>query len=166
MWGNKPDQPGAASPTGYSAPGVQKAVPGVVETPRVGSPVVRSTAWLGPGIQVKGQITGDEDLHVDGKVEGPITLGGHRLTVGSGAEVASEIVAREVVVQGRVDGDLWARDRIEIKKNGHVTGDLTTARIQIEEGAYFKGSIEIDQSKTQVGSDLATMLARGTGKEQ
>ena len=163
MWGNKPTQPGAGSSTGSSVPGVKTGVPGV-EVPRTGSPVVRSTAWLGPGIQVKGQISGDEDLHVDGKVEGPITLGGHRLTVGASAEVASEIVAREVVVQGKVHGDLRARDRIEIKKNGHVTGDLTTARIQIEDGAYFKGSIEIDQSKTQVGSDLTTMLARNAAK--
>ncbi len=165
MWGNKPAQPGVGSPAGSSVPGVGPAVPSY-EVPRVGNPVVRSTAWLGPGIQVKGQISGDEDLHVDGRIEGPISLGGHRLSVGSSAELTSEIVAREVVIQGKVDGDLRARDRIEIKKNGHVTGDLTTARIHIEEGAFFKGSIEIDQSKTQVGSDLNTLLSRGTGAEQ
>jgi cytoskeletal protein CcmA (bactofilin family) len=121
---------------------------------------VRAPAWLGPGIRVKGEIFGDEDLHVDGKVEGPVSLGGHRLTVGSSGRVAGEVVAREVVVYGAIDGGIRARDRIEIKKAGSVTGDLTTARIVIEDGAYFKGHIEIDRS-TQVGADLGTLLTRG-----
>jgi cytoskeletal protein CcmA (bactofilin family) len=103
----------------------------------------RTPAWLGPGIRVWGEILGDEDLSVDGNVEGPISLGGHRLTVGSSGRVAGEVVAREVVVYGAIDGDVCARDRIEVKKAGSLTGDLTTARMVIEDGAYFKGHIEI-----------------------
>jgi cytoskeletal protein CcmA (bactofilin family) len=109
---------------------------------------------------VKGEIFGDEDLHVDGKVEGPVSLGGHRLTLGNSGRVTGEVVAREVVVYGAIDGDIRAHDRVEIKKAGSVIGDLTTARILIEEGAYFKGHIEIDRS-TQVGADLDTLLTRG-----
>jgi cytoskeletal protein CcmA (bactofilin family) len=92
--------------------------------------------------------------------DGEIALGGHRLTVGNTGRVAAEVVAREVVVYGAIDGDIRARDRIEIKKAGSVTGDLTTAHIVIEDGAYFKGHIEIDRS-TQVGADLDTLLTRG-----
>ena len=164
MWGNKEAQPNA--PGGSSAHGHRPAhapVP-ASHTNSPASPIVRSTAWLGPGIRVKGEISGNEDLHIDGKIEGPISLGGHRLTLGRMAEAQTEIVAREIVVYGKVSGDLRARDRIEIKKDGSVTGDLTTARIMIEDGAYFKGTIEIDRSNTQVGADLDSLLSRAAPK--
>jgi cytoskeletal protein CcmA (bactofilin family) len=117
---------------------------------RPGSPVVRTTACLGATIVVKGEISSDEDLQIDGKVEGPISLRGHRLTVGRTAELNSEISAREVVVYGNASGNLRARDRVEIKKDGQVIGDITTTRISIEEGAYFKGYIEIERSQSSV----------------
>ncbi len=123
---------------------------------------VRGTACIGPNLQVKGEISGNEDLHIEGKVEGPISLGGHKVTVARGAQVTSEVIAREVVVYGTVNGDLRARDRIEIKKDGCVTGDLMTARILVEDGAFVKGKIEIDRSNTQVGSDLDSLLSRAT----
>ena len=127
------------------------------ETARPGSPVARTTAWLGPSIEVKGKISGNEDLHIDGKVEGPISLGNHRLTVGRSGQVSAEAVAREIIVHGKVNGNLQAQDRIEIKKDGSVIGDLATARIMIEDGAYFKGSIKIDKSaeKESHGSAFA-----------
>jgi cytoskeletal protein CcmA (bactofilin family) len=106
----------------------------------------RSTARLGASLQVKGEITGNEDLHIDGSVEGLVQLEDRKLTVGASAKVTADVVAREVVVYGSVKGNLRARDRIEIKKDGSVVGDLTTARIMIEDGAYFKGSIEIDRT--------------------
>jgi len=101
---------------------------------------------------MKGKISGNEDLHVDGTVEEPISLKCYRLTVGPSAKVIAEVVAREVVVYGKVYGNLRARDRIEIKKDGSVVGDLTTARILIEDGAYFKGNIEIERRKAPRGS--------------
>jgi len=104
------------------------------------------TARLGGSLHVKGEITGNEDLHIDGSVEGLIQLEDRKLTVGASAKVTADIIAREVVVYGNVKGNLRARDRIEIKKDGSVVGDLTTARIMIEDGAYFKGSIEIDKT--------------------
>jgi cytoskeletal protein CcmA (bactofilin family) len=85
-------------------------------------------------------------LLVDGSVEGLIQLDDRKLTVGATAKVTADIIAREVVVFGTVKGNLRAKDRIEIKKDGSVNGDLTTARIMIEDGAYFKGSIEIDKT--------------------
>jgi len=105
-----------------------------------------STARLGASLHVKGEISGNEDLHIDGSVEGLIQLEDRKLTVGASAKLTADVVAREVVVYGAVKGNLRARDRIEIKKDGSVVGDLTTARIMIEDGAYFKGSIEIDRT--------------------
>ncbi len=106
----------------------------------------RATARLGASLHVKGEITGNEDLHVDGIVEGLIQLDERKLTVGASAKVTADVIAREVVVYGNVKGNVRAKDRIEIKKDGSVNGDLTTARIMIEDGAYFKGSIEIDKT--------------------
>jgi cytoskeletal protein CcmA (bactofilin family) len=112
--------------------------------------VARNLACLGPSIVVKGEITSEEDLQIDGKVIGNISLRGHRLTVGRTAELDSEINAREIIVYGRASGNLRARDRVEIKKDGQVTGDITTARISVEDGAYFKGHIEIERAQTPV----------------
>jgi len=106
----------------------------------------RATARLGPSLHVKGEISGSEDLLIEGSVEGLVQLDERKLTVGASAKVTADIIAREVVVYGAVKGNLRAKDRIEIKKDGSVHGDLTTARIMIEDGAYFKGSIEIDKS--------------------
>ena len=110
-----------------------------------------TTARLGASLHVKGEISGNEDLHIDGSVEGLVQLEDRKLTVGASAKLTADVVAREVVVYGSVKGNLRARDRIEIKKDGSVVGDLTTARIMIEDGAYFKGSIEID--RTNAGRD-------------
>jgi cytoskeletal protein CcmA (bactofilin family) len=87
--------------------------------------------------------------------------------VGPGARVSAEIVAREAVIQGEVTGDIRASDRIEIKKNASVTGDLCTGKIMIEEGAFFKGSVEIDSKGQPVGTDLNSLLsgARKTGEK-
>ncbi len=123
------------------------------------SPSTRVPSYLGVGLGVKGQITGDEDLKIDGKVEGPISLTNHRLTVGAAAHVAGEIVSREIIIYGDVKGKLRAQDRIEIKKDSSVLGDLTTPRIMVEDGAYFKGAIEIERSVTKVGMDQNTRLA-------
>src|SRR6266849_6699392 len=111
-----------------------------------GATTERATARLGLSLHLKGEISGNEDLHIDGTVEGPVQLGGGKLTVGATANVTAEIIAREVVVCGKVKGNVHAKGKIEIKKDGSVIGDLTTAQIIIEDGAYFKGSIEIDRS--------------------
>jgi cytoskeletal protein CcmA (bactofilin family) len=120
-------------------------------TERMGSS--GSTARLGASLHVKGEITGNEDLAIDGSVEGLVHLEDRKLTIGASARVTADVIAREVVVYGNVKGNLRARDRIEIKKDGSVVGDLTTARIMIEDGAYFKGSIEIDKTGDASSSD-------------
>ena len=102
-------------------------------------------ARIGPSVQVKGEINGSEDLEIHGSVEGTVSLDERRLTIGPTAKVSADLSAREIVIYGSVKGNLKAKDRIEIKKDGSVVGDLSTARIMIEDGAYFKGSIEIEK---------------------
>ena len=136
---NPPPKPAAATWEGTTAMSTDAMRP-------LGATADRSTARLGPSLHVKGEITGNEDLTIDGSVEGLVQLDERKLTVGATAKVTADIIAREVVVYGTVKGNLRAKDRIEIKKDGSVNGDLTTARIMIEDGAYFKGSIEIDKS--------------------
>ena len=95
------------------------------------------------GLHIQGQISGTEDLVVDGTVEGPIQLGGCTLAVGEKGKVTGDITAREVIVLGAVTGNVQASERVEIKTSGSIVGDIVTARIIIEDGAHFKGSIEI-----------------------
>lgn len=152
MWSK---QQAVAEPPALSpAPAASSVVPiGTSSGSRSAVPVPRSSARLGAGLQIKGHITGSEDLQIDGKVDGPITLRGHELTVGPAAQLNSEIHAGEVVVYGKVVGNVHARDRVDVKTNGSVIGDISTARISIEDGAHFKGRIEIDPTKSQAAAD-------------
>jgi cytoskeletal protein CcmA (bactofilin family) len=116
------------------------------------------TSYLGAGLHVKGEITGNEDLKLDSKVEGLISIGGFRLTVGPGAKLSGDIVAREALISGEVNGDIRAVDRIEIMKTASIKGDVTTGKITIEEGAYFNGNVEIGGNASRIGTDLDTLL--------
>jgi cytoskeletal protein CcmA (bactofilin family) len=98
---------------------------------------------LGRTVVVKGELSAGEDLLIDGQFEGNINLHDHCLTVGTEGHVKAEIHARQVVILGSVTGNLTAREKIEIRRTGHVVGDLVAATVAIEEGAYFKGSIDI-----------------------
>ena len=113
----------------------------------------RSVARIGAGIRIKGQVTGNEDLQIDGIVDGPVSLKCHELTVGSDARLTSEIQAGDVVAYGKVVGDVHARGRVDIKREGSITGNISCARISIEDGAHFKGRIEIDPTKTPSAAD-------------
>ena len=100
-------------------------------------------AIIGKSVVLKGQIYGREDLTIDGEVEGTVELQEHRLTIGPNGKVVATIKAREIVVLGTVHGNVEAREKIDIRKEAKVVGDIRTARIVIEDGAYFKGSIDI-----------------------
>ncbi len=100
-------------------------------------------ASISKGLFIKGEISGSESLYVDGKVEGSIVLNGNRVTVGRNGHVAASITAREVVVLGKVRGNVTATDRVDIRAEGALTGDVSAARISIEDGAFFKGGIDI-----------------------
>ena len=131
---------------------------GTSASPSAPSSIGRTTSYLGPGLRIRGEITGHEDLRVESKVEGMISIGGFRLTVGSNAHINGDIVAREAIISGEVTGDIRACDRIDIVKSASIEGDLNTAKIVIEEGAYFKGGVEIGGSSSQIGTDLDSLL--------
>lgn len=105
-------------------------------------------AIIGKLLAVKGDLLGNEALVVDGKVEGSITLHGHRLTVRPNGRVRGNIEASHVILQGRVEGDIQARDRVELFRSASFTGAISTARISIEEGAFFKGKLDIKKPES------------------
>ena len=104
---------------------------------------MRGQASIGKAVKINGQIYSKEDLYVDGDVEGTIELQEHRLTIGPNGKVHSNVKAREVVILGNIQGNVDASDKLEIRKDARLVGDIKTARIVIEDGAYFKGSIDI-----------------------
>jgi cytoskeletal protein CcmA (bactofilin family) len=112
---------------------------------------------LGASLHMKGEVTGSEDLVIEGTFEGMVQLDQGNLTIGTTAKVTADIVAAEIMVFGNVKGNVRAKKRIKIEKDGSVTGDLTTPEILIEDGAVFKGSIEIDRSMEK-GAQQSALL--------
>jgi len=141
MW--KPSQ-STPVPTPTPEP-VRPAAPAApaFEAPRATSAATGEQATIGKGLFIKGEITGSESLYIDGKIEGTIHLPGNRLTVGRNGQVNAAITAREIVVLGKVKGNVSATDRVDIRAEGALTGDVSAARISIEDGAFFKGGIDI-----------------------
>jgi len=161
MWGNKkPDTLQVAAPEARNLLTSKKSTDAMRP---LDATAERDTGWLGSSLRVKGDISGTEDLLIDGWVEGLIHLDGRKLTVGTAAKVTADINARDVVVYGYVKGNVRAKGRIEIKKDGSVIGNLTTAQIMIEDGADFKGSIEIDRSAAEEADKNVSSRAAAAG---
>lgn len=119
-------------------------------------------AHIGKSVTIKGELSGSEDIYVDGHVEGSIKLAGNSLTVGPNGRVRANIVARNVTVGGTLDGNIQASERTEMRKSAVVNGDVQTRRIAIEEGAYFKGKLEIlTEGRTQ-GAGASVAAAAST----
>ncbi|MBV9269031.1 MAG: polymer-forming cytoskeletal protein [Acidobacteriaceae bacterium] len=114
---------------------------------------VRSgSAALGKNVTVKGQIFSREDLTIDGEVEGTVECHDHRLTIGPNARVQAGLKAREIIIHGSIQGNVEATDKIDIKKEAKLVGDIKTSRIVIEDGAYFKGSIDISKATAKASA--------------
>ena len=158
MWTNKSGAAGSSGTSTLNEPG--RPAPAATPEYRPSSQANRPVAWLGSGLTLKGELSGAEDVHIDCRLDGPVSLGGNRLTIGPSGKVSGEVVAREVVIEGKVNGEIRAHDRVEIHKEGSFIGDLFTSRISIQEGAYLKGAIEIDRDTKPVGADLQSLLAR------
>jgi cytoskeletal protein CcmA (bactofilin family) len=102
-------------------------------------------AHIGKSVVIKGELSGSEDLYLDGQVEGSILLKGNNLTVGPNGQVKANVNAKGVIVQGKLEGNLQATDRVELRKSAIVMGDIATQRIAIEEGAYLKGKVDVSK---------------------
>lgn len=112
----------------------------------------RGPAVIGKSVMIKGQIFSREDLTIDGEVDGSVELQEHRLTVGPNGKLQAGVKAREVVVLGTIHGNVEASDKVDIRKEAKLVGDIKTSRIVIEDGAYFKGGIDITRNGNQNGA--------------
>lgn len=106
---------------------------------------------ISKSVAIKGEVSCDEDLYIDGQVEGTIDPKGYRLTIGPNGSVKANITARAVVVQGRLEGNIQASDRVDLKQSATVVGDIVTQRISIDEGVTFKGSVNVQPKNELVG---------------
>jgi cytoskeletal protein CcmA (bactofilin family) len=142
-----PGRPGEPERPTTSAPAAAPMASEPVAAPRPAVAAANATssdqATIGKSLVIKGEVSGSESLYIDGRVEGSISLSGNRVTVGRNGVVAANISAREIVVLGKVRGNLTASDRVDIRSDGSLTGDVVAARISIEDGAFFKGGIDI-----------------------
>ena len=107
----------------------------------VNAPVEQAT--IGRSLVIKGEVSGAESLYIDGRIEGSISLADNRVTVGRNGSVAANISAREVVIMGKVTGNIQCTDRLDIRSEGALTGDVITQRISVEDGAVLKGSVQV-----------------------
>ena len=115
--------------------------------------------YLGGSAVLRGELTADEDLTIEGQFEGTLNLQGHCLNVGQHGQVKADITARQVAVSGKLNGKINAQEKIEIRRTGNVVGDLVSAGVAIEEGAYFKGSIEILRDEDKPAHRVAPPVA-------
>ena len=142
MWNRKEEahpRPSQAGPSGTATAPAMTPVQRPVEVPAA----PKSSAAIGKAVTIKGEIYSEEDLYIDGKVEGLLELKDHKLTVGPNGRADTNITAREVIVMGTVHGNIDAEQKITIRKDGNVVGNIKTTGIIIEDDAYFKGSIDI-----------------------
>ena len=143
MTPSRPGEPERPTTTTMPSPTTSTTSEPATATPRPVSTATADQATIGKSLVIKGEVTGSESLYIDGRVEGSINLAGNRVTIGRNGVVAANINAREIVVLGKVRGNLTASDRVDIRSDGSLTGDVIAARISIEDGAFFKGGIDI-----------------------
>src|SRR6185312_15228349 len=153
MWNKKEEPPAprpasAPQPASVHVPEIKKEPAPVSSTPfRTPDADARNTATIGKAVKIVGQIFTKEDLYVDGDVEGTIESHENKVTIGPNGRVQAGIRAREVIILGQVQGNVETSDKVDIRKDAKLVGDITTSRISIEDGALFKGSIDIKKAE-------------------
>jgi cytoskeletal protein CcmA (bactofilin family) len=133
----------------------------------VTSPIEQAT--IGRTVVIKGEVSGSESLYIDGRVEGSLSFKDHRVTVGRNGVVAANISAREVVIMGKVTGNIDCSDRVDIRSEGSLTGDIQSRRISVEDGAIVRGSVQLTpadhkQEKQEKQPEPVKALAAAAGK--
>lgn len=159
MWkSRKEDEVSPSTPAGVFNPKEVRSV----ETPKPGNEIRAEMAHIGKSVLVKGELSGSEDLYLDGEVEGSVELRGHSLTIGPHGRVKAHTQARHVVVHGKVDGNITA-DRVELKASAIQVGNIVTQRVVIEDGAYFKGTIDIQREEKTENKPKPVVAAAAAG---
>lgn len=160
-----PSQPG--QPAQPVPPPVAAAAPSIPvpqkETPKASDPYRADVGHIGKSVQIKGELTGSEDLYLDGSIEGTVDLRDHSLIIGPNGKIKASISSRDLVVHGRVEGNVTATGRVELRKSCTLIGDVSTQRIVIEDGAFFKGAIDIKEKTESVESRRPMASAASAG---
>jgi cytoskeletal protein CcmA (bactofilin family) len=117
-------------------------------------------ATIGRSVVIKGEISGSESLYIDGRIEGTVNFADNRVTIGRNGVVAANITAREVVIMGKVTGNIECSDRVDIRSEGSLTGDIVSQRISIEDGAMLKGAVQVKSTEVR-GDSKALSAAAG-----
>jgi cytoskeletal protein CcmA (bactofilin family) len=171
MWKKEDSKPQGVDTSSSVAPALQSHRDAPAFSPASSQPPTsaKATACVTPGIKIKGEITGSEDLFIDGPVEGKLNLGNSSVTVGPNGNVKADIAAREVVVRGRVEGKIAGKERVQLWNTGHVSGEISTQRLAIEDGAVLRGKVEtgrpVDKSEDRsvsAGKPNGATVAAGT----
>lgn len=177
MWGRRDEPQAPARPSTESTPPApvsrqpEPPVQPVVASSIPAAPSSaegRQAARIGKSLSIKGDISGNEDLYVDGEVHGKIDLKGHHVTVGPNGQVHADVTARGITILGHLQGNLRAEEKVDIRQTGTVEGELITVGISIEEGAVFRGSIDIvkpGQAPANVESKPASQEVRSAPQE-
>jgi cytoskeletal protein CcmA (bactofilin family) len=174
MWKPRPEdsKPMNMNPTQPAQPvppPVAAAAPSIPtpqkETPKASDPHRADVGHIGKSVQIKGELTGSEDLYLDGAIEGTVDLRDHSLIIGPNGKIKASISARDLVVHGRVEGNITATGRVELRKSCTLIGDVSTQRIVIEDGAFFKGAIDIKEKSqpAEARKPLAVAASAGMG---
>jgi cytoskeletal protein CcmA (bactofilin family) len=167
MWKRRKDEASpVAHPISSTAPSYPPARETPVEAPKADT-VRAETSHIGKSVVVKGELSGSQDLYLDGEVEGSIELREHRLIIGPNGQVRANVDACDVEIHGKLYGNVHSSERVELKKTAMLVGDIVTQRIVIEDGAYFKGSIDIQEQaatpeirrKSGLGASAASVPA-------
>jgi len=170
--GMNPTQPAQPAPPLAAATSTTPSTPATApvphkETPKVMEPNRGDVSHIGKSVQIRGELTGSEDLYLDGEIEGTVDLRDHSLIIGPNGRIKATISARDLIVHGRIEGNVNATGRVELRKSCTLIGDVATQRIVIEDGAFFKGAIDIrdrdNEAKQETRKPMAVAASAGTG---
>lgn len=161
VWNKKDDQPTShhpePTPTSTPRPAAPASAPSAAEPQRR----VTERATIGPSIFIKGDLTGDEDLVIEGRVEGKVDLKQNNVTVGRNGRVRADVFGRIVTIEGEVDGNVFAQEQAILRQSGAIRGNIAAPRVILEDGSRFKGSIDMEAKSDTGGSRYSS-----NGKEQ
>jgi cytoskeletal protein CcmA (bactofilin family) len=146
MWNREEAQNTPHQNDGPKSPAVVQPPPSVAAQPNVSIPAGRAVATTGASLVLKGELTASEDLVIEGRVEGKISLPGHLLTIGSQANISADVAAKAVIIHGNIVGNVAASERFEIKTGGRMTGDLVSPKVVMAEGSEFRGRVDMSRA--------------------
>ena len=167
LW-QKPEQEANRMPSTSSSSPSAASPSGALNVPSSAHTDNRSMgkpATIGQSVQINGELTGQEDLIIDGRIQGKIVVKGHNLTIGPNGRIDAEVHAKSVVINGQVTGNITADDKVEISPSGSVQGDIAAPRVALADGSSFKGAIDMGRKPEPIGKESAASMHRDMNRE-